>query len=241
MSELLALAERISVCPDCNLCETRTKSVPGVGPEQVEVMFIGEAPGFNEDKQGEPFVGQAGQFLNDLVRAGGLERKDVFITNVVKCRPPNNRDPLPGEIEACRKYLERQIQLLDPSVIVTLGRYSLQHFLPGQTISRAHGKPVMRHGRTILPMYHPAAALHQGSLRAVIIEDFKKLPGILAEARRRTTERIAIPTAHAARGSAVGDGARPEPLSLFARPAGSPPPPESQSPSLQPAVQGTLF
>lgn len=177
------LAAEISVCQDCELSRTRTKAVPGVGPAGAEVVFVGEAPGFNEDKQGEPFVGQAGQFLNDLIRAGGMERKDVFICNIIKCRPPDNRDPLPHEIAACRKYLERQLALIQPKLVVTLGRYSLQHFLPGQAISKIHGRPLMKDGQPVMPMYHPAAALHQGSLRSVIIEDFRKLPDALNRAR----------------------------------------------------------
>jgi DNA polymerase len=183
VSELTDLAARIAGCQDCGLARTRTRAVPGAGPEHAEVMFVGEGPGYNEDQQGEPFVGQAGQFLNDLIRSVGMQRKDVFICNVVKCRPPGNRDPLPDEIAACRKHLERQIELIDPKVVVTLGRYSLQHFLPGQAISRVHGRPTVREGRHVLPMYHPAAALHQGSLRAVIIDDMKRLPEVLARAQ----------------------------------------------------------
>ncbi len=199
MSELEALALDISGCQQCALARRRTHAVPGEGPSDVEVLFVGEGPGFHEDQQGRPFVGPAGQFLNDLIRAAGLRREDVFICNVVKCRPPDNRDPLPEEIEACRPYLERQVEVIDPRVIVTLGRYSLGHFLPGQTISRIHGTPFVRGGRTIFPMYHPAAALHQASLRAVIIEDIKKLPAVLADARsksdRISAEALATPQA----------------------------------------------
>ncbi len=144
-------------------------------------MFIGEAPGYNEDKQGRPFVGAAGHFLEQLLESIGLTRQQVFITNMVKCRPPNNRDPLPEEVTACRKYLDQQLGLLKPKVVVTLGRHSLTKFLPGESIGRAHGKP-RRHGSFILyPMYHPAAALHQQSLRSVIEEDFKAIPALLAK------------------------------------------------------------
>ena len=145
-------------------------------------MLVGEGPGHNEDRQGEPFVGNAGKFLNELLSKAGLEREDVFITNVVKCRPPSNRDPLPDEIAACAPYLDRQIAVIDPDVIVTLGRYSMSKWFPGERISKIHGKPKKDGRRLIVPMYHPAAALHQGALRSVIEEDFAKLPKILAEA-----------------------------------------------------------
>ena len=193
MSELTELAAQIANCHDCDLAQTRTNAVPGVGPENAEVVFVGEGPGYHEDQQGKPFVGPAGQFLNDLIGVAGMERERVFICNVVKCRPPNNRDPLPGEVAACRKYLDRQIAIIQPKVVVTLGRYSLQHFLPGHTISRIHGKPMLREGQPIFPMYHPAAALHQGSLRSVIIEDMKKLPAVLAKARAIRAEPAPTP------------------------------------------------
>jgi DNA polymerase len=184
MSELLQLYDVISRCPDCDLCKTRTKAVPGEGPENAEIMFIGEGPGFNEDKTGRPFVGAAGQFLNKLLASINLQRSDVYITNVVKCRPPNNRDPLPGEIAACRKYLDRQIELIRPRMIVTLGRYSMSRWFPGESISRIHGQPKVVDGVTIVPMFHPAAALHQERYRALIEADFKQLPVILAAATR---------------------------------------------------------
>ena len=179
MSELEALAAQIGVCTNCALSQTRTHAVPGEGPQQPEVMFIGEGPGFHEDQQGRPFVGPAGQYLEQLLASIGMRRDQVFIANVVKCRPPNNRDPLPGEISACRSYLDRQIELLQPKVIVTLGRFSLAQFFPNESISRAHGKPRAWNGHTVMPMYHPAAALHQGSMRGAIEEDFRKLPEVL--------------------------------------------------------------
>ena len=144
-------------------------------------MLIGEAPGFNEDKQGRPFVGAAGHFLEELLALANLRRENVFITNTVKCRPLNNRDPLPGEISACRKYLDRQIEVISPKVIVTLGRHSLTSFLPKETIGKARGRPRSVNGITLFPMYHPAAALHQGGLRKVIEEDIMKLPALLKE------------------------------------------------------------
>jgi DNA polymerase len=147
-------------------------------------MFIGEAPGMNEDKQGLPFIGNAGKFLDDMLGAIGWNRDDVFVTNVVKCRPPGNRDPLPDEIHACSSYLDAQIEALDPLLIVTLGRYSMARWFANERISRIHGKHRPDGKRMIVPMYHPAAALHQPSLRAVIESDFRKLPLILEEAQQ---------------------------------------------------------
>ena len=181
MSELQELASRVHVCTDCRLSEGRTRAVPGEGPERAELMFIGEGPGYHEDQQGRPFVGPAGQFLEQLLASIGMSRDQVFIANMIKCRPPNNRDPLPGEVAACSKYLDRQIQLIAPKVIVTLGRHSLAKFLPGATISKAHGKAVRKGGFILYPIYHPAAALHQQSLRSVIEEEFKAIPSLLQE------------------------------------------------------------
>jgi DNA polymerase len=149
-------------------------------------MLIGEGPGFHEDQQGLPFVGAAGKFLEELLSQASLTREEVFITNVVKCRPPGNRDPLPDEMAACSAYLERQINAIDPTVIVTLGRFSMSRWFPGERISRIHGQPKRVGARTVVPMYHPAAALHQSSLKAVILEDFSRLRAILdkAEAHR---------------------------------------------------------
>jgi len=146
-------------------------------------MFIGEAPGAREDERGVPFVGPAGQFLDELLAGIGLTREAVYIANVVKCRPPANRDPEPSEIEACASYLDRQIATVDPKVVVTLGRFSMARWFAGQTISRIHGQPKRIDGRVIVPMYHPAAALHNGSLRAVIAADFARLPEFIAEVR----------------------------------------------------------
>ena len=184
------IASEISVCTRCELHRTRTKSVPGEGPADARIMFIGEAPGWNEDQQGRPFVGAAGKFLEELLAEAGLTRGDVFITNVVKSRPPGNRDPLPDEISACAPFLDRQIEVIDPEVIVTLGRYSMARWFPGERISRIHGQPKKVGRRLIVPMYHPAAALHQQALKKTILEDFGRLPRILAEAEsvRRTEE-----------------------------------------------------
>lgn len=182
--ELDAIAAEVRVCPLCELARTRTHAVPGEGPARARVMLIGEGPGWHEDQQGRPFVGNAGKFLNELLAAAGLTRDEVFITNVVKCRPPGNRDPLPDEIAACSGYLDRQIAAIDPDVIVTLGRFSMARWFPGERISRIHGQPKQEGRRLIVPMYHPAAALHQGALRGAITEDFAKLPKFLAEAER---------------------------------------------------------
>jgi DNA polymerase len=145
-------------------------------------MFIGEAPGFHEDQQGRPFVGAAGKFLEELLESIGLKREDVFITNVIKCRPPGNRDPLPEEIEACKPYLDRQIELLQPELVVTLGRFSMARAFPKARISRIHGQPRKVGGVIYYPMYHPAAALHQPSLRRTVAEDMRRIPELIEQA-----------------------------------------------------------
>ena len=188
MTRFEELTKRIQVCTDCPLSRTRTKSVPGDGPPSADIMMIGEGPGFHEDRQGLPFVGPAGRFLDHLITSSGLKREDVFITNVVKCRPPNNRDPMPGEIQACRKHLDEQIELIDPKVIVTLGRFSMARFIPGQTIGRVRAQARRVEGRTVYPMYHPAAALHNGSLRSVIEDDFRAIPELARQAPPTTTK-----------------------------------------------------
>lgn len=189
------VAAMVRQCTRCELCRGRTHAVPGDGNPTAEIMFIGEAPGWNEDKQGLPFVGAAGQFLNELLASINLDRNTVFITNVVKCRPPGNRDPLPDEIAACYPYLETQIETIDPLLIVTLGRYSMARWFPNERISRIHGTPKRVGDRVIVPMYHPAAALHQGSLRATIQADFERLPIILAKAQedRAQIENVPAP------------------------------------------------
>jgi len=184
-TEMMRLYEEIRSCTRCPLAASRTNAVPGVGPVPAEIMFIGEGPGFHEDRQGLPFVGAAGKYLDELLAGVGIARKDVYIANVVKCRPPNNRDPEPAEIEACRPYLDRQIELLRPRVIVTLGRYSMARYFANASISRIHGQPKWHNGICVVPMFHPAAALHQAKYRALIEADFQKLPGLLAEARKQ--------------------------------------------------------
>jgi uracil-DNA glycosylase family 4 len=185
---LRALAVQIAVCPKCELSKTRTHAVPGEGNPNADIVFIGEGPGFYEDQQARPFVGPAGKFLDELLASIGLKRADVFICNVLKCRPPGNRDPLPGEMEACKPWLDEQLEAIRPRVIVTLGRFSLGRYFPGQSISRIHGQPKKLGGVMVMPMYHPAAALHQGSLRRTIEQDFKKLPALLQEMLKQEPE-----------------------------------------------------
>ncbi len=182
MSVLTELYEEIANCRDCELAKHRTKVVPGEGPEDAELLFIGEAPGWYEDQQGRPFVGPAGAFLNQLLSSIGLSREQVYIANVIKCRPPGNRDPLPAEVQACRKWLDHQIEIIQPRIIITLGRYSLARYFPNESISKIHGK-ARKEGKVVCyPMYHPAAALHQGSLRQIIEADMLRIPGILQQA-----------------------------------------------------------
>jgi DNA polymerase len=173
---LKKIAEETAVCKKCELHYSRKNAVPGAGPVNAELMFIGEGPGFHENEQGLPFVGAAGNFLEELLQSVGLNRDQVFITNVVKCRPPGNRDPQADELAACDPYLERQIHAINPKVIVTLGRFSMHKFLPNAKISQAHGQAVRVKGRLVVPFYHPAAALHQPSLRPTVEEDFARLP-----------------------------------------------------------------
>lgn len=179
---LTEVAEQTAVCTKCALHHSRKNAVPGEGPPDSELMFIGEGPGFHENEQGRPFVGAAGNFLEELLASIGLTREQVYITNVVKCRPPGNRDPQFEELQACSGYLERQIQAISPKVIVTLGRFSMARFLPNAKISQVHGQAVKVRGRMVVPMYHPAAALHQPSLRSVVEADFAQLPDWIAKA-----------------------------------------------------------
>jgi uracil-DNA glycosylase family 4 len=198
VSALSELNKEMEQCEDCELSGQRSRVVPGEGSEAADLLFIGEAPGWHEDQQGRPFVGPAGHFLDELLHSIGLRREDVFIANVIKCRPPSNRDPLPTEVKACRRWLNRQIELINPRVIVTLGRYSLAQFFPGDAIGKAHGKARTKDGIIYFSMYHPAAALHQGNLRKVITEDMLKIPPLLVQARE-----------------VVAEEQKPEQLSLF--------------------------
>jgi len=176
---LAALEAEVRTCTDCPLHRGRTHAVPGDGPIDAQIMFIGEAPGFHEDQQGIPFVGAAGQFLNELLEEAGIDRDAVYITNVIKCRPPGNRDPKIEEVEACKDYLDRQIELIDPKIVVTLGRHSMARAFPDEKISAVHGQARKVGDQIYLPMYHPAAALHQPSLRSSVEADFQILRELL--------------------------------------------------------------
>jgi uracil-DNA glycosylase len=178
------VASQVAECKLCQLSFSRKKAVPGEGPVTAEIMLIGEGPGFYENEQGRPFVGAAGQYLNELLSKAGVSRAEVFITNVVKCRPPGNRDPQPDELQACAAFLERQIEVINPAVIVTLGRYSMSKFLPNVRISEVHGQPAWVRGRLVVPMFHPAAALHQPSLKTSVERDFARLPEWIQQARQ---------------------------------------------------------
>ena len=191
MSKLTDLYAEVAVCQRCALSSARRNAVPGEGPENADIMFIGEAPGFHEDRQGKPFVGAAGHFLNELLASIGLGREDVYICNVLKCRPPGNRDPKAEEIEACRPFLDRQIELIAPKMIVTLGRFSMARWFPNVRISRIHGRPKKIGGVLYLPMFHPAAALHQPRYRVDIEQDMLKIPQFLAQAAQLVEDELA--------------------------------------------------
>jgi uracil-DNA glycosylase family 4 len=200
------IAEDVSRCKNCDLYHSREKGVPGEGPFDADIMLIGEGPGFHENMQGRPFVGAAGELLVELLDSIGLTRDQVFITNVVKCRPPSNRDPSPEELQACSPYLDKQIQVINPKVIVTLGRFSMAKFLPQAKISEIHGKPFKVKGKLIVPFFHPAAALHRPSLRATVEEDFNSLPDLIKDVKKAPE----VPTVE----SETQDES-PEQLSLF--------------------------
>ena len=187
------IASEIRACTGCRLHEGRTRAVPGEGDPDTEVVFVGEGPGFNEDREGRPFVGRAGGLLVRLLASIGWQRDDVFITNVVKCRPPDNRDPQPDEIAACAPYLRRQLAILDPAVVVTLGRYSMGTFMPGARIGTVHGTTRPADPETgardalAFAMYHPAAALRTPAIERESFEDIARVPGVLLRARERRT------------------------------------------------------
>ena len=180
---LVIIEKLVAKCQRCDLYRTKTKDVPGVGNEHAGVMFIGEGPGKDEDLQGEPFVGAAGKFLTEMILSQNMKRADVYIANVIKHRPPNNRDPLPDEIEACWRYLRRQIELIQPKLIVFLGRHAMNRFFPEMQISKVHGQAFRKdfNGKkqVFLALYHPAAALYNGSMRQTLMADFAKIPKIL--------------------------------------------------------------
>jgi uracil-DNA glycosylase len=211
LDELGVLVGEVSVCQKCILGRSRTRSVPGEGPPDAKIMFIGEAPGYYEDQQARPFVGAAGKLLEEMLGAIGLTRQDVYITNILKCRPPNNRDPLPDEIAACSDYLDRQIALIQPRVICTLGRFSMAKFFPPGSMRALHGRTA-RHGAvTCYALYHPAAALRDPRLKDVFAEDFRRIPEVLAQAEAAATKAAAVDD-----GAPAADaGPSPEQLSLF--------------------------
>jgi len=206
--KLQEIAKQVSVCTLCPLHRGRKRAVPGEGPAASEILFIGEGPGFYENEQGRPFVGAAGKFLEELLESIHLKRSDVFITNVVKCRPPGNRDPLPEEISTCTgTYLFDQIETINPGVILTLGRFCMGLFLRDARISSVHGKPLTVNGRLVVPMFHPAAALHQPALRASIVDDFGRLPVLIQNIKKAAPAKQPEEPAPSPHG--------PEQLSLF--------------------------
>ncbi|MFH2105100.1 MAG: uracil-DNA glycosylase [Parcubacteria group bacterium] len=208
MASLNKIADEINKCTKCPLHENRTNAVPGEGDPQADLLFIGEGPGKKEDELGRPFVGPAGKLLEELLGTIDLTRKDVFIANVVKCRPPSNRDPLPEEVEACWPYLQQQVNAIDPKLIILLGRHSLDRFLPNMKISTARGNPMRREvenlGRYVFyPIYHPAAALHNPNNRQPLMEDFQRIPTVLKEVAK-------LPEKDAAEAKAEDDVDKPE-------------------------------
>jgi uracil-DNA glycosylase len=214
---LQQIAAEVDACTACPLHVGRTRAVPGEGHPETEVVFVGEGPGYNEDREGRPFVGAAGRLLNELLGAVGWRRDQVFITNVVKCRPPGNRDPEPAEIATCAPFLKRQLEVLDPALVVTLGRHSLQTFMPGARIGGAHGTlrsvDPATGARSALSyaMYHPAAALRQGSLKETMLADMAGVPEALLEARRRRAPAPTPPPEPAVSIAAADPSRTPEP------------------------------
>lgn len=193
VENLEQIAGQIRTCPLCDLSKTRKQAVPGAGSYDSEILFIGEGPGYNEDVQGVPFVGRSGDYLEQLLALIGLTREQVFITNVVKCRPPENRDPLPMEITICKPYLDQQEALIDPLVVVTLGRYSMARYFPGGKITQIHGKPRLDVRRAYYPLFHPAAVLRNPNLGSAMEEDFRRIPALVEEMRQRRADAADAP------------------------------------------------
>ena len=211
MNNLEEISLLVKGCTDCQLATGRTNAVPGEGAPQAELMFIGEGPGYHEDRLGRPFVGPAGQLLDNLLISIGMKREYVFIANMVKCRPPKNRDPFPAEIAACTKYLDRQIELINPKLIVTLGRFSLSRFFPGESITRVRGKLREKDGRHVFPIMHPAAALHRQELLSAIANDFMEIPRVLEK-----LDRLGAKSVEASQSDSQRETAAPaQQLSLF--------------------------
>lgn len=212
-AELQQIADEVSICTKCPLHQGRTHAVPGEGPINADIMFIGEAPGRNEDLQGRPFVGPAGKLLEELLAEIGLTREDVWIGNVVKCRPPNNRDPMPEEIAACSIYLERQIALLQPKLIATLGRYSMEKFFPGARITKVHGQAKRAGDRVLIPLFHPAYVLRNMAALPDAKRDMRKIPRLLERLEQVLAEEAAVGQAEQRAEPEVPD--EPEQLSLL--------------------------
>ncbi len=184
-AEMAAIADQVLICQKCDLFKTRTRAVPGYGDINAEILFIGEGPGFHEDKQGLPFVGRSGDYLDKLLAMINLNRTQVFITNVVKCRPPENRDPMPDEILSCKPYLDKQETLIDPLIIVTLGRFSMARYFPGGKITQIHGKPKFDERVAYYPLFHPAAVLRNPGLQETMAQDFKRILEVIEEVKQR--------------------------------------------------------
>jgi uracil-DNA glycosylase family 4 len=213
---LQQIAEEVSRCTACALHQGRTHAVPGEGPINAEIIFIGEAPGRNEDQQGRPFVGQAGKLLEKLLAEIGLTRNDVWIGNIVKCRPPNNRDPLPEEIAACSGYLQRQIELLQPKLIATLGRYSMEKFFPGARITKVHGQARRDGDHVVIPLFHPAYVLRNMAVMPDAVRDMRKIPRLLERLEQVLKEEAASGKAVVTEPEASAEKPDdPEQLSLF--------------------------
>lgn len=193
VAQLSAIHTEIFNCTKCPLHENRTRTVPGAGFDDADIMFIGEAPGAREDEQGLPFVGRSGKYLDELLAGIGIKREDVFIANVVKCRPPDNRDPQPDEIESCNPYLRQQIEVIDPLVIVTVGRFSMNMFFPNAKISAIHGQPKYGLRRAYFPVFHPAYVLRNSSKRPQMEADFKTLLSVMEEVKKRRATAEEIP------------------------------------------------
>ena len=231
MDSLDDIAEQVRRCTDCPLHAGRANAVPGEGHPHARLLFIGEGPGREEDRQGRPFVGPAGQLLDELLASIGAHRSGVYIANMVKCRPPDNRDPAPDEIQACSKYLDRQIELLNPQLIVTLGRFSLGKFFPGEGVTRARGQLRQHGGRQIFPMLHPAAALRRSEHRGVMFQDFQTIAEILN--RPPQPPAAAPPTP-----DDMPEAAPPPPqIGLFGEPTPTPTPPSPQPPPPEVATE----
>ena len=207
VERMQALEQEVCACQQCRLAGGRTQAVPGYGNYNAIVMLVGEGPGFEEDRQGRPFVGRSGQFLTEMLTSVAIQREAVYITNVIKCRPPDNRDPLPEELAACSDYLTRQVALINPRIIVTLGRFSMQRWLPGASITKVHGHVRnIGHGRVVLPMFHPAAALRNPQWRSEFVKDIQLLPDLIARASKANEAAARGEALPAGSGRARGGG-----------------------------------